>query len=92
METAFFTAAAKLPQPSAEQPLEALRAAQRHYAANGYTTVQDGADERRESRVVPARRERVPAVPRRGGAAGGQHRRGESSAARRGVCGAYKIT
>ena len=43
METAFFAAAAKLPQPSAEQMLEALRAAQLHYAANGYTTIQDGA-------------------------------------------------
>src|SRR5688572_17065377 len=32
-ETAFFAAAAKLPQPNAEQTLEALRAAQRHYAA-----------------------------------------------------------
>ena len=41
-ETAFFAAAAKLPQPNAEQTLEALRAAQRHYAANGYTTIQDG--------------------------------------------------
>ena len=41
-ETAFFAAAAKLPQPSAEQTLDALRAAQRHYAANGYTTIQDG--------------------------------------------------
>jgi predicted amidohydrolase YtcJ len=42
METAFFAAAAKFPQPSAEQKLEALRAAQLHYAANGYTTIQDG--------------------------------------------------
>ncbi len=42
METAFFAAAAKLPQPSPEQTLEALRAAQMHYAANGYTTIQDG--------------------------------------------------
>jgi len=42
METAFFAAAAKFPQPSAEQTLEGLRAAQLHYAANGYTTVQDG--------------------------------------------------
>ena len=42
METAFFAAAAKLPQPDAEQTLEALRAAQLHYAANGYTTIQDG--------------------------------------------------
>jgi predicted amidohydrolase YtcJ len=41
-ETAFFAAAAKLPQPNAEQMIEALRAAQRHYAANGYTTIQDG--------------------------------------------------
>jgi predicted amidohydrolase YtcJ len=42
METAFFAAAAKFPQPSAEQMLEELRAAQLHYAANGYTTIQDG--------------------------------------------------
>jgi predicted amidohydrolase YtcJ len=42
METAFFAAAAKLPQPGAEQTLEALRPAQLQYAANGYTTVQDG--------------------------------------------------
>jgi predicted amidohydrolase YtcJ len=42
METAFFAAAAKFPQPSAEKMLEGLRAAQLHYAANGYTTVQDG--------------------------------------------------
>jgi predicted amidohydrolase YtcJ len=41
-ETAFFAAAAKFPQPSAEQTLEALRTAQLHYAANGYTTIQDG--------------------------------------------------
>jgi predicted amidohydrolase YtcJ len=43
METAFFAAAGKLLQPSAEQTLDALRAAQLHYAENGYTTIQDGA-------------------------------------------------
>jgi hypothetical protein len=43
LETAFFAAAAVLPQPSAEQALEALRPAQLHYAANGYTTISDGA-------------------------------------------------
>jgi len=42
METAFFAAAAKFPQPSPEQVLEALRPAQLMYAANGYTTIQDG--------------------------------------------------
>src|SRR5262245_29458609 len=42
METAFFAAAAKFPQPNAEQTLEALRSAQLQYAANGYTTIQDG--------------------------------------------------
>jgi hypothetical protein len=43
METAFFDAAAKFPQLSADQQLEALRPAQLHYARNGYTTIQDGA-------------------------------------------------
>ena len=43
LETAFFAAAAKFPQPSTEQQLEALRAAQLDYARNGYTTIQDGA-------------------------------------------------
>jgi hypothetical protein len=43
METAFFAAAAVFPEPSPEKVLEALRAAQLHYAANGYTTIQDGA-------------------------------------------------
>jgi predicted amidohydrolase YtcJ len=42
METAFFAAAAKFPQPNPDQVLEALRSAQMHYAANGYTTIQDG--------------------------------------------------
>jgi predicted amidohydrolase YtcJ len=42
METAWFPAAAKIPQPGAEQTLEALRPAQLQYAANGYTTIQDG--------------------------------------------------
>ncbi|TMA35762.1 MAG: amidohydrolase [Deltaproteobacteria bacterium] len=42
METAFFAAAAVFPQPSADQVLEGMRAAQLQYAANGYTTIQDG--------------------------------------------------
>jgi len=43
MEMPFFQALQKLPQPRVEQKLEGLAAAQLHYAANGYTTVQDGA-------------------------------------------------
>jgi predicted amidohydrolase YtcJ len=42
LENAFFAAAAKFPQPSAEKMLDGLRPAQLHYAANGYTTIQDG--------------------------------------------------
>jgi len=42
LEKAFFEAVAKFPQPTPDQMLEALRGAQHHYAANGYTTIQDG--------------------------------------------------
>jgi predicted amidohydrolase YtcJ len=43
METPFFELMAAFPQPSVEQMLAALRPTQLHYAANGYTTIQDGA-------------------------------------------------
>jgi predicted amidohydrolase YtcJ len=43
MEMPFFMAVQQLPQPSVDQKLAALAPAQQNYAANGYTTVQDGA-------------------------------------------------
>jgi predicted amidohydrolase YtcJ len=43
MEVPFFTAMQALPQPTLEAKVSALATAQQHYAANGYTTVQDGA-------------------------------------------------
>ncbi len=43
METAFFPVVLSFPQPHVEQVLDALRPALLHYAANGYTTIQDGA-------------------------------------------------
>ena len=43
METAFFAVLAALPAPTDEQRRAGLVAAQRHYAANGYTTACDGA-------------------------------------------------
>jgi len=43
METAFFAAMERVPQPSADELLAALAPAQQLYAANGYTTIQDGA-------------------------------------------------
>ncbi|MEM7410149.1 MAG: amidohydrolase [Myxococcota bacterium] len=43
METPFFAVMGAMPQPSAVSMLEALRPTQLHYAANGYTTIQEGA-------------------------------------------------
>ncbi|HWB01002.1 MAG TPA: amidohydrolase [Pirellulales bacterium] len=43
METAFLPVFMKMPKPSREKLLEALKPAQDQYAANGYTTVQEGA-------------------------------------------------
>ena len=43
METPFFGVIGAIPQPSAVSMLEALRPVQLHYAANGYTTIQEGA-------------------------------------------------
>ena len=43
MEMAFFRALEHFPKPELEELRQGLRKAQLHYAANGYTTVQDGA-------------------------------------------------
>ena len=43
METPFFGLMRALPAADEEQTLQAMHTAQLHYAANGYTTIQDGA-------------------------------------------------
>jgi predicted amidohydrolase YtcJ len=51
LEKAMFLLLAKLPQPTAEQKLAALDAAQNAYFAEGYTHAQDGATQPRRRRV-----------------------------------------
>lgn len=61
LEKAMFILLAKLPQPSAEQKLAALDAAQNRYFAEGYTHAQDGATQRADIAFLtsPAARERL---------------------------------
>ncbi|MDR7061678.1 MULTISPECIES: amidohydrolase [unclassified Sphingopyxis] len=61
LEKAMFILLAKLPQPSAEQKLAALDAAQNRYFAEGYTHAQDGATQRADLAFLtsPAARERL---------------------------------
>lgn len=61
LEKAMFILLAKLPQPSAEQKLAALDAAQNRYFAEGYTHAQDGATQRPDLAFLtsPAARERL---------------------------------
>jgi len=52
METAAFPVFAKLPRPSESSQLAAFAAAQKEYARNGYTTIQDGATQFRDYRTM----------------------------------------
>jgi len=52
METAAFPVFAKLPQPAESTQLAAFAAAQKEYARNGYTTIQDGATQFRDYRAM----------------------------------------
>lgn len=52
METAMFSAMAHLPQPTAEQRLAALEAAQAAYFAQGYTHAQEGAAQMADIRFL----------------------------------------
>ena len=57
-ETAFTSASAKIPQPSAEQRLALLEKAQQIYFANGITTIQDGLTRQREWELLRTASER----------------------------------
>jgi len=57
-EHAMYAAFAKLPQPTPEQSLAALEAAQRRYAEEGFTTVQDGATDFASFELLRAASER----------------------------------
>ena len=61
LEKAMYLLFAKLPQPSAEQKLAALDAAQSRYFAEGYTHAQDGATQRADLAFLtsPAARDRL---------------------------------
>ena len=61
LEKAMFLAVAKLPQPTVEQKLAALDAAQNAYFAEGYTHAQDGATQPADIAFLtsPAARERL---------------------------------
>lgn len=61
LEKAMFLLLAKMPQPTAEQKLAALDAAQNRYFAEGYTHAQDGATQPSDIAFLtsPAARERI---------------------------------